>query len=260
MKRIIRYLLFTFALTYLAHGTLAMATAEGWFGFQSPIGQTLFILGGSSPTIFAFIFVFGRGGDAEKRSFKKRLLSYRHPVGSWLFALGVPVVLGGIFQLSHVLLGDHVFDSPMPMYLFFVMIFSSVLFGGIEEIGWRGFVQERLMGRGNLVIVAVTIGIIWGLWHVPLFFIADVSHASYDFLPFLLGAVMFSTYLSWLYAKTGSILLVVLFHASINAAATIGLGFFFRHDVLTYVVILLLCAIGCGLLVMHGRNTESTQG
>lgn len=259
MKRIIRYLLFTFALTYLAHGTLAFTTMNDCIEFDSLIGQSLFILGGSSPAIFAFVFVFRQQDPSAKEAFKRSLLSYRHPLLLWLFALGIPIVLGGLFQLSRVLLGNHVFESDIPFYSFLIVIFSSVLFGGIEEIGWRGFLQERLMGRKNLVVIAVLIGLIWGLWHVPLFFIKNVSHYDFDFLPFLLGAVMFSTYLTWLYAKTKSILLVVLLHASINASATIGLRFVFRHDVLTYGMIVLFTIIGCSLLMIHEKNQKREE-
>ena len=259
MKRIIRYLLFTFALTYLAHGILAFTTAKDFIEFDTLIGQSLFILGGSSPTIFAFVFVFRHPDPTVKESFKKSLLSYRHPLPLWLFALGIPIVLGGLFQLSHMLFDNQLFESELPFYYFFVVIFSSVLFGGIEEIGWRGFLQERLAGRKNLVVIAVLIGLIWGLWHVPLFFIENVSHYNFDFLPFLLGAVMFSTYLTWLYAKTRSLLLVVLLHASINASATIGLRFVFRHDVVTYGIIIIFTLIGCSLLMVYEKNKKNEE-
>src|SRR5690606_37857162 len=95
-----------------------------------------------------------------------------------------------------------------------------------------------------------------GLWHIPLFFIEDVSHYNFKFFPFLLGAIMFSTYLTWLYAVTKSLLLVVLFHASINASATIGLFIIFEHSFLSYIMIIFLTMIGILLLSLTKRYTN----
>jgi uncharacterized protein len=249
MKRIFAYVSCTFLLTYVSHGLLGYATATGSIRFSSLIGQSLFIIGGSSPTIFACIFVFGNKDKRVKHAFMQKLLSFKHPFPFWLFAMFLPVVLGGIFQLLYVLLSPYTFTNDIPFYFFVVSLFTSIIFGGLEEIGWRGFLQEQFMGKVNLVGLSVLIGIIWGLWHVPLFFVEEVSHYSSDFFPFLLGAIMFSTYLTWLYAKTNSIILVVIFHAAINASGTIGLGLLFENTLLTYGIITGFMIVGLLLLV-----------
>jgi membrane protease YdiL (CAAX protease family) len=39
--------------------------------------------------------------------------------------------------------------------------------GGIgEELGWQGFVFERLLGRWNALQAALILGVIWALWHI----------------------------------------------------------------------------------------------
>jgi|AntRauTorcE11898_2_1112593.scaffolds.fasta_scaffold00447_8 hypothetical protein len=57
MKTIITYLVLTFSLTYIAHGTLALLTHSNTFEFNSPLAQALFIIGGLSPTLFALLFI-----------------------------------------------------------------------------------------------------------------------------------------------------------------------------------------------------------
>ena len=47
--------------------------------------------------------------------------------------------------------------------------------GGQEELGWRGYILDRLEERlgpwlGNLVLA-----VIWAVWHVPLIFIPGTS-------------------------------------------------------------------------------------
>ena len=249
MKQIIWFLICTFSLTYLSHGVLAYVTSTHDVAFNSFIGQSLFIIGGSSPTVFAIIFVLRQRDATAIKAFKKKLFSINYSFSFWFFAIGIPVFLGGLFQLLYIWLSNHTFYSDVPFYFFFMVLFTSILFGGIEEIGWRGFLQERLMTRTSLVSMAVLIGIVWGLWHVPLFFIENVSHYTFGFLPFMLGAIMFSTYLTWLYVKTKSILLTIIFHASINASAVIGLGLMFNHTLLTYTIIIGFMLLGFYLLI-----------
>lgn len=248
MKKILIYLLYTFLLTYIAHGLLAFLTTNDYIDFYSFFGQFLFILGGSSPTIFAFIFILRKANKEKKKQFKLRLLSFKHKPFFWVFAIVTPILLGGIFQLSYLVFKNYPFVSSTPFYAFFLVLITSILFGGLEEIGWRGFLQEKLMKHNNLILISIAIGIIWGLWHIPLFFIKEVSHYSFEFLPFLLGAIMFSTYLTWLYKVTKSLLLVILFHASINASATIGLALIFKNSFLTYFLLIILISLGIGLL------------
>ncbi|MGM0495978.1 MAG: CPBP family intramembrane glutamic endopeptidase, partial [Bacillota bacterium] len=183
--------------------------------------------------------------------------SFKHKPFFWVFAIATPILLGGIFQLTYLIFKDHPIESSTPFYLFFIVLINSIIFGGLEEIGWRGFVQEKLMKNNNLILVSLAIGIIWGLWHIPLFFIEEVSHYNFSFLPFLFGAIMFSTYLTWLYSVTKSLLLVVLFHASINASATIGLSLIFENTFLAYFIIIILAIIGIALLYFTSeKNTN----
>lgn len=254
MKAIVLYLVLTFSLTYLSHGLLAYLTRFDYIEFSSLLGQTLFILGGSSPTVFAFVFIFHPSNHTLRKSLKEKLFSLRYPSYLWVFAIGLPLLLGGVFQLFYLLLKPHTFSASLPFFAFVFVLFTSIIFGGIEEIGWRGFVQEKLSDYHNLITISVVIGVIWGLWHVPLFFIESVGHSTYRFLPFILGAIMFSTYLTWLYARSKSLLLVVLFHASINASATIGFRLIFTDTLLTYILLLMLILPGIGLLYQMQKN------
>lgn len=256
MKPILQYLLFTFALTYLSHGTLAILTTQNMIEFSSLPGQTLFILGGSSPTIFAFVFIFKKAPTKTKKDFISKLFSIHHSLIFWFFAILTPIVIGAFFQIFTIILTDYSFSSMNPFYTFFMILIVSILFGGLEEVGWRGYLQESLMPKISLIPLSIIIGVIWGFWHIPLFFIKEVSHYDFAFIPFLLGAIMFSTFLSWLYAKTKSILLVVLFHASINASATIGLRIEFSHTLLTYLLIILITSFGVGLLYLNQKSLK----
>jgi hypothetical protein len=61
------------------------------------------------------------------------------------------------------------------------------------------------------------LGVIWALWHLPLFFLHGSGSDGQSFPIYLLHVTALSVAMSWLYWKTeGSLLLVMLMHASVN--------------------------------------------
>jgi membrane protease YdiL (CAAX protease family) len=70
----------------------------------------------------------------------------------------------------------------------------------------------------------VLAGLIWSLWHLPLFFLPGVGQYGTNFPVFATGLVGGALILAWLYGRTESILLCILFHASWNAVAALGLA------------------------------------
>ena len=107
--------------------------------------------------------------------------------------------------------------SREPYYIVpFAILFSTPFQAG-EEIGWRGFALPRLAERFGLSRASVVLGVIWGCWHLPQFFIrqADTYHQS--FWVFVLGVTALSVILAWLWQRTGgSLLLTMLLHAAWN--------------------------------------------
>jgi membrane protease YdiL (CAAX protease family) len=95
----------------------------------------------------------------------------------------------------------------------FAATFFSLVVGGQsgEEVGWRGYALPRMAERLGLGGASVVLGVIWAVWHLPLFYIlptADTFHQSFP---------LYAVAIAWLYAHTrGSLLLTMLFHAAIN--------------------------------------------
>ena len=96
-------------------------------------------------------------------------------------------------------------------------------FGYGEETGWRGFALPRLQARHSAWVVSLLLTLGWALWHLPLFFYRpgytsmDAAGVAGWFFSLLTGAVL----LTWLYNESeGSILVVALFHASVDVAFT----------------------------------------
>ncbi len=135
-----------------------------------------------------------------------------------------------------------------------------------EETSWTGFVTARLQARFGPLRASLIVAPLFGLYHFPLFFIIgglsdSPNHLAIAQFPmyaaFLL--IVFSgpmrILLTWLYNSTGgSLPIVALFHASINAtgAAAILSTFFAGVDGLLLYAALAVFAVAV-IVATRGR-------
>lgn len=98
-----------------------------------------------------------------------------------------------------------------------------VLVPFLEELGWRGYGVDSLSGKFNLFKTSLIFAAIWGLWHLPVFFIVDSyqsslwgQHPLYAF-NFFAGIFPLVIIMNFLYYKNKrSIFLSALFHILVN--------------------------------------------
>ena len=95
---------------------------------------------------------------------------------------------------------------------------TLVFFGPMgEEPGWRGFALPRMLARWSPLRASVLLGMVWAVWHLPLFWIPGSAHASHGFGWFSLAAVSFSVIITWAFLGANRVLLVpILIHGSAN--------------------------------------------
>ncbi len=256
------FLVFTFTITWVSWWILSYLTNAGVVDFKSAIGQLLFILGGSAPTVVAFVAVALTKKDGEMSEFTSRILKAKVKPFLYFFAVLTPVALGLVsLGIVSVIDSQYLLRNPLqPVYLFISAFFISIVFGGIEEIGWRGILQPSLTKRFSLIVSNFIIGIIWALWHLPLFYVPGTSHYGKQFIFYGLAAIGYSSFLTWLYAKTNSIFLCILFHAAINATAAIGLSVSMAEKGVYVYSTIFIFAAGILFLVLLGKSRRKTAG
>jgi len=166
-----------------------------------------------SPTIAAVIACWREGRGPAVRALFRGLGAYRvHPIW-YVIALTLPAVT---FVAGRALYGLVPGNEGGPFFYPLVdaqHAVAAVLVPVAEEIGWRGYAQPRLQARHGAVRATWIIGLLWGVWHVPMLLATGVTPHEfflYVFPMFPAGAFMFT----WLYNRTGgSLLLAVLLHA-----------------------------------------------
>ena len=206
-----------FALSFgLAWGIIAIlllftAQIEAIFG---PVGSTnpLFILAVYAPGIVGVSLVLWHYGFRGLLSFFKRLTLWRMPLAWWVYLLvGIPAFV----YLSAALNGT--ITDPFPFSSFYAVLSAfvfSLLLGPMgEEFGWRGVALPLLQRRFAPLWAGLILGMFWGLWHLPSFFLSGTPQSSWSIVPFLLGLVAIAIILTPMFnASRGSILIAILYH------------------------------------------------
>jgi membrane protease YdiL (CAAX protease family) len=177
--------------------------------------------------------------------------------GSYQFSSFSPIITGGALLLAilsgEALPGLSVLSNPFLIAASFVYIF---FLGGPfqEEWGWRGYVLDRLQARWNALSSSLILGVLWGAWHFPLFFIEGTIQSQTPILGFMILILCGTILFTWLYNNTGgSILAVMLFHTMNN------LSFFIFPTLETTLrglyLLILNIAIAVAVLIIYGPKT-----
>lgn len=224
VKRISVFLAFTFGLMYLSHGLIAFlleTTSLAWGSFPF---NTLMIIGGGAPAFAALYMVWTMYDKREKRVYWERTYLYQAPWFWWVVTLLSPLLIGLIANLIYYGGWWNPDVQTGQIIAFPLTLVTMIVFGGMEELGWRGILQDTLSKHVSLPIIGVVIGLLWGLWHGPLFLIDEFAHYHFDFSTYLLSTIAYSLLLTLVVYKTNSILLAILLHAGMNAFGNLGFG------------------------------------
>ena len=181
--------------------------------YGTPIGLFTLMLGGLSSAIW--------GGYVSIRyhhsSFKQLVRDFFQVKQAPLNYLLVLIFIGLDF-LPLVLSGKMIIPT---WYLPIILFVKALVFGGIEEIGWRYFFQPALQEKLTYLVSTLFTFLAWSLWHLFYFYI-DGSLAMVNLLPFLLGLFSNCFILSAIYTRTRSLWLCVMTHALINSLSQLS--------------------------------------
>jgi len=186
------------------------------------------------PTLSAFIMTSVTGGRDGVRRLLRRIVLWRVGFRWYLFVLlGIPaIVVLSTVAMPGALASFQAAALPSTLLLYVVAGLFFLFAGGpvFEEIGWRGFALPRLQRLYGPLVGSLVLGVLWALWHLPLFLIPswDTPHGNYlDVALFVIWAVSTTIVLTWVFNNTkGSVLLAILAHGSINSTAVAVYGLF----------------------------------
>jgi membrane protease YdiL (CAAX protease family) len=174
----------------------------------------LFIIGGFVPSGVAVLLTGIQQGRRGLGQLGRRIIQFK--IGwRWYFAAVFIILLGTAGQLVIISLLGQTFDFTLFLGQLGTFIPLIVLGPLSEEIGWRGYALDRLQTRWNALVSSLMIGLVWGLWHYPLFQMVGTSQheLGIPFIGFVAGLMVLSILYTWLHNNTqASIWTAIFFH------------------------------------------------
>lgn len=225
---------------------LAVAVAGTWafwlpaialgVRFDSAVGLLLLLVGLAVPGVLGIAFVYLTYDERGRTDFWHRVTQPRRFGIRWLLViLLVPLGIGVLAGVVDLLVGGTgpawgagVTEFGVNPLAILPALFFATLPPILEELGWRGYALDRLQLKWSAASASAILGVVWALWHLPLFFIEgsfqhdSVGFATTGFWLFMAGIVALSFAFTWVYNNTErSILGIIILHGWVNFTAEI---------------------------------------
>lgn len=143
-----------------------------------------------TPTLSALIVTLLLGGNDALRAFLKKCYFDNIKLSHVILAIILPTTILTLTKLT-----SYIFTTPLISGIsskhLIIVLWALIT----EELGWRGFLQEKLDRRFGYIITPLILGGIWSLWHYH-FFLSGTNTAP--FLLFTLGCIAESYSYYWL--------------------------------------------------------------
>lgn len=172
---------------------------------ETTLGRLMLFLGLLGPMLGGIGFTYLTQGKENRREYWSRIVDPKRIPAKWYLVifLFVPVLMT-IAVLLDVTLGGNAtlvrlenrvmpfLSAPLTMVPFLLRVLVQGPFP--EELGWRGYILDRLQTRWNALVSSLILGVIWALWHLPLFFFKDMLHSVHGigslwFWQFMVGII-----------------------------------------------------------------------
>lgn len=178
----------------------------------------LFSLGGLGPLFSTFILKYKLKKRRGLILFIKQIFKLKLSLFWYFWIFIVPVFLFAIPWLKYNLSsGYNIQLFGNEILVLFSLIPMNILFGGLEEVGWRGFLLPQLLKYYSIFSATLITSIIWSLWHLPLWFIVSSPQQNMNPVFFIIIGLSFSFLLSTVYTETKSIFLCIILHSIFNS-------------------------------------------
>lgn len=194
------------------------------------------IIGGISTAMWGIII----SNKYKNISFKQVIIDFFNI--KKLYKYYYLIVLFLLLDFIYILFGGGI--SINIWYTPLVLFIKAIIFGGIEEIGWRYTFQPILEEKINYVFATIITFIFWGIWHF-LYFYIDGSIYSIEVVPFLVGLLTNCFILSSLFKVTKSLSICVITHSLINTLAQIVYGGNELVSIISSIIIIMISIIIC---------------
>lgn len=218
-----QFFLLTYALTWIPWIVAAYCSYRTG---MTAYTYMFFSLGGFGPFVSALILTWRSKSRVLKSDFLDRLVDPRRFSLPYLV---VTLLLAPCVSYVSVLISK-CFGRPASQLTLVppVLAWIPLMFIGpaLEELGWRGYGMDALRSKLGMFNATILFGVLWALWHVPMFVINHTyQHDLWLMSPiyvanFFVGTIPLAVVANWLYYRHNRLILAaILFHCMYDAIA-----------------------------------------
>ncbi|KOF56001.1 MULTISPECIES: CPBP family intramembrane glutamic endopeptidase [Clostridium] len=110
--------------------------------------------------------------------------------------------------------------SFLPISLLIGIVAAFMPYFG-EELGWRGYLQPRLQVLFGKKVGIVVLGVIWGMWHLPLCItLYGPKTPVYSIISYPFFCTFLAIFFGFVYMKTGNLWSTIILHIINNSLAS----------------------------------------
>lgn len=229
---------------------------------SDPIFLMFMLAGLFTPFTTALYLIFTSKNDALKSTFFNKLFNIKLikwktiPLFLILFpaSIIISVLISTLFGYSfdQFTIADEFSFSIGGIPTLLVLLLAACF----EELGWRGYAVESLNHKFNYFEATAIFGVLWSLWHLPMFFIPESYQAELlqeDFIlviNFFVSIIPLAFIISWFCKKnSGSILGAILIHSIVNLSQE-----FFLVSPYTKCIQTLILIVIAAIFIIVDRN------
>ena len=223
LKETMLFLIYTFSVSWLFWLVIIIAN---WFFDTLWYGELLtwipMLIASLGPAIGAYMIYRQSNKGFSLKSFSRLVFNRDIDKKTWL--------IFGLFTFWRFIMVWIAFgiQEPISILYMFLNLPLFIIGGGFEEIGWRGFLQPKLEKATGYLASVLIVGVIWSIWHLPLWLISGTVQSALPFIAYTFLAIILSLSFTTFYKYTGNILLTVLSHAWFNGC--IGLAVYIGSE------------------------------
>ncbi|HEX5699847.1 MAG TPA: type II CAAX endopeptidase family protein [Rubrobacter sp.] len=176
------------------------------------------------PTLSAFIMTGITEGRIGIGRLLRRYVLWRVGFRWYMFVLLVipAIEVLGAIVVPGALASFQSFTLSLVLTYPVAFVTTFILGGPLgEEPGWRGFALPRLQPLHGPLVGSVILGILWALWHLPLFWSGVWTPPTIpNIVMFILMITALTIIMTWVFNNAkGSLLITMLMHGSFNTFA-----------------------------------------
>ncbi|WP_416840834.1 CPBP family intramembrane glutamic endopeptidase [Haloferax sp. DFSO52] len=219
-----------FGVTYLITWTFWVAAIALGISFESAEGLVLLLAGLAGPGIAGIGFTYLVYDERGRTDYWRRLTDVSRIGLKWFVViLFLPLAISLVGAAVDILLGgtgatwsEGVRGFAVSPLAILPAVFFATLPPFIEELGWRGYVLDRLQLQWSALTASLILGLVWAVWHLPLFFVegtyqAGLGVGTLEFWSFMIGVVGLTGVFTWVFNNTTrSILAIIILHGMVN--------------------------------------------